>query len=447
MHLVLLSGGSGKRLWPLSNDIRSKQFLQLLPAGDGACESMLARVYRQLKEVGGWESITVVASAAQEDQLDLQLGKDVHIVTEPERRGTFPATALACAYLHDVLQAPETAAVMALPVDSFAETNYFKAIKSAEKALEQWPESLVLLGATPDHASDKYGYILPADPGAPVSGVSDFKEGLTSKSAQQLMAQGALWNCGALGFRLGSMFRLLRENHGLEDPTYESLAARFGELPQNTLDSEALRSLENVRVLRYKGTWKDLGNWETLTEEMVTPIIGRSLIDDSCDNTHIINELDMPVIGMGLKNVVVAVCHDGILVADKRKTPRLKDFVTGLRHRPMYEEKRWGSYVVLDHSAYLDGTEALTKKLYIGKGKQINYQYHQRRKELWTVISGRGLLHIEGETRTVAPGDMIRIDEGVRHGIRALERLEMIEVQLGSLLAEDDIVRLDDVEW
>ncbi|MDO4552626.1 MAG: sugar phosphate nucleotidyltransferase [Bacillota bacterium] len=444
MHLILLSGGSGKRLWPLSNDVRSKQFLQLLPAGDGTCESMVSRVYRQIREAGSWDSITVAASALQKDLLQLQLSQDVNIVEEPERRDTFPAIALACAFLCDKKGVPETDVAAVMPVDSFVEAAYFKAVATIPEVLQDRPESLALLGATPSQPSEKYGYIVPQEPGAPLSRVKCFREKPNAAVAKQLMAQGALWNCGVFGLRLQYVLDILRNKYGMEDVSYKSVLENFGQLNKISFDYEVVEKARDIWVIRYKGSWKDLGSWETLTEEMATPILGRSLMDSACESSHVINELDIPVIGMGLKNMVVAAGRDGILVAEKGETHRLKDFVGGFRQRPMFEEKRWGTYEVLGSSFYAGGTEALTKKLTILEGLQISYQYHQHRKELWTILAGEGLLLIEGEKRLVGLGDVVRIDEGMKHGIKALKKLELIEVQLGSPLLEEDIVRLDE---
>jgi mannose-1-phosphate guanylyltransferase len=446
MHLILLSGGSGKRLWPLSNEIRSKQFLQLLPGPDGQFESMVQRVYRQLKEVGGWSSITVAAGAAQKDQLQMQLGNDVNIVIEPERRDTFPAIVLACSYLYSKMNVGEEEPIAILPVDPFVDIEYFHNIARFPSIIENQPEGLVLMGAKPSFPSEKYGYVVPAERDLEIAKVSHFKEKPNAVLAQGLIDQGGLWNCGVFGLRMGYILDILRSKYGIREFGYEQMEGEFFNLNKTSFDYEVVEHAKEISVLRYPGQWKDLGTWETLTEEMADRSFGNVRIDETCTNTHVINEQTLPVIAMGLDNAVVVASRDGILVAEKGETYRLKEFVKDMDARPMFEEKRWGRYTVLEHSCYEDGSEALTKKLTIDQGKQISYQYHLKRKEVWTILRGEGLLYMEDEKKPIIAGDVIRIEERQRHGIRAITDLEIIEVQYGHPLIEEDIVRLE-MEW
>ncbi len=446
MHIILLSGGSGKRLWPLSNDIRSKQFLQLLPNGNGNLESMVQRVYRQLKEVGGWSSITVAAGASQKDQLQVQLGPDVNIVIEPERRDTFPAIALACTYLVDKFGVGEEEPVVIMPVDSFVDIEYFNNLSRFKDILESGACLLVLMGALPTRPSEKYGYIVPIDGGAEISDVSKFKEKPDTKAAEELIRQGALWNCGVFGLKLGYVLDILKSKYGITDFSYTTMREQFLTLNKTSFDYEVVEHADKIKVLRYTGSWKDLGTWETLSEETAEDITGNAKADDFCIDTYIYNELEIPLVAMGLKNTVVVASNDGILVAEKGETYRLKDYLKDMDSRPMYEEKRWGSYKVIEHTFYKDGTEALTKKLMLKAGGQISYQYHNHRKEVWTIISGEGLLYKDGLKKEVSAGDVITISEGEKHGIMGITDMEMIEVQLGSMLVEEDIIRLE-MEW
>lgn len=445
MHLILLSGGSGKRLWPLSNDVKSKQFLKVLPGPNGKHESMVQRVYRQLQEVGGWDSITVAAGATQRDQLELQLGKDVNIVIEPERRDTFPAIALACAYLHGECGVNYDEAIAVLPVDPFVDLDYFMNIAKYEKIIKKQPNGLVLMGAAPSSPSEKYGYIIPKTK-EDISEVEYFKEKPDAKTAKTLIEKGALWNCGVFGMELGYVAKIMETKYNIAELNYNALLTNFTELAKTSFDYEVVELAESINVIKHEGNWKDLGTWETLTEEMEFEVSGIARTDDFCTNTHIINALDIPVIGMGIKNAVIVASRDGILVAEKGETEKLKDFIKDLHARPMHEKKRWGRYEVLEHTEYEDGTEVLTKKLYLYAGKQISYQYHNNRKEIWTIIRGEGILLLNGEERMVLTGDVIKISEDEKHGLKAVTDLEIIEVQLGKPLIEEDIVRLE-MNW
>src|SRR5665647_75590 len=169
----------------------------------------------------------------------------------------------------------------------------------------------------------------------------------------------------------------------------------------------------------------DLGTWQTITQEMKNMAEGNVVIEDTCNNTHIINDLELPIVAMGISDSVIIASNDGILVARKNETYKLKETIASINNRPMYERKRWGKYKVLEWS---EG--ALTKKLVIEAGKQISYQYHEYRKEVWTVISGKGFLYLEGSKKEVTAGDVIKIDERMKHGIRAITAVSYTHLTL-----------------
>jgi mannose-1-phosphate guanylyltransferase len=168
--------------------------------------------------------------------------------------------------------------------------------------------------------------------------------------------------------------------------------------------------------------------------------IGPGVIQEST-GTHLINELDIPIVVLGLDNAIVAACHAGILVADKRLTPKLKEYIPA-QTRPMYEERRWGWYKVLDCQKHEDGTEVLTKKIRIFAGRNISYQLHHKRSETWTILRGSGEFVLDEHRSIVGRGDVLQIPARARHGIRAITDLELIEIQSGSELSEDDIIRI-----
>ena len=175
MNIILLSGGSGKRLWPLSNDIRSKQFIKIFKTPDGHYESMVQRVYRQILAVDPEATVTIATSKSQISTLHNQLGEQINISVEPCRRDTFPAIALAAAFLHDVKGAPEEEAVVICPVDPYVNGDYFEAIRELWNLAQQGTANLFLMGINPTYPSEKYGYILPVDQNRR-SKVSEFKE-------------------------------------------------------------------------------------------------------------------------------------------------------------------------------------------------------------------------------------------------------------------------------
>lgn len=175
-------------------------------------------------------------------------------------------------------------------------------------------------------------------------------------------------------------------------------------------------------------------------------IFGNGVFIHDCVNSHIVNGLDLPVKVLGVSNTVIAVSSAGILVTDKAQSSRLKEILDDEKKRPMYEERRWGWYRVLDYTKSQNGEEVLTKRICIKAGKNLSYQFHHYRSEIWTIISGSGQFILDGKLMNVKPGDVLQIPKGANHAIRAEEDLEIIEVQMGSKLIEEDIIRLE-MEW
>ncbi|MCY0900858.1 MAG: sugar phosphate nucleotidyltransferase [Firmicutes bacterium] len=440
MKLVLLSGGSGKRLWPLSNDARSKQFLKVLPSEQGRAMSMVQRVWRQMESLGLADQSFICTSRAQVDIIESQLG-DVPVIVEPERRDTFPAVALISAYLLDVVGAPDDEVVAILPVDPYVEEAYFQAIVALERALADSDAEMALLGVRPEFATSKFGYLRVGRDDGGASGVLNvaaFVEKPPIELAEQLLGEGALWNCGVFCFRLGYL-RSILQGRGLPW-TYSGILDAYGSLPARSFDYEVVEQAAKIVAIAYSGTWKDLGTWETLSEEMEHPFAGIGTAVD-CEDTHVINELSIPVVTMGLKNAVVVASPDGVLVAEKGYTSALKDVVKPFSGRPMYEERYWGNYRVFDYSRLADGTEVLVRNVELFSGKNLSYQQHARRTEMWTVVEGSGDLILNNRMTELQPGDVVQVFAGMWHAVRAHDHLVFVEVQRGLSLDEEDIVR------
>ncbi len=429
MNIVLLSGGSGKRLWPLSNDIRSKQFIKIFKTDDGY-ESMVQRVYRQITEVDKEASVTIATSKTQVSSIHNQLGEAVGVCVEPCRRDTFPAIALATAYLHDVKGVGLDEPVVVCPVDPYVENDYFEALKKLSDLAEEGNANLSLMGIEPTYPSEKYGYIIP-ETGDFVSKVRTFKEKPDTETAKAYIAQGALWNGGVFAYKLRYV---LERAHQLIDFTdYQDLYGKYATLQKISFDYAVVEQEPNIQVMRFAGQWKDMGTWNTLTEAMADASIGKAILNDSCDNVHVLNELDVPVLCMGLKDVVVSASAEGILVSDKEQSSYIKPFVDKIDQQIMFAEKSWGSFRVLDVEE-----ESLTIKITLNPGHGMNYHSHSRRDEVWTVISGKGRTIVDDVEQAVQAGDVIKMPAGCRHTILADTELKVIEVQLGKEISVHD---------
>ena len=445
MQLVLLSGGSGKRLWPLSNNARSKQFLPLLEKEDGTMESMVQRVVRQVREANLTDDITLATNASQLDIIINQLGDSVSVVTEPERRDTFPAIALASGYLKLKKGCPDDEVVVIMPCDPFTEAGYFETIGRMVRCVEADVAELVLMGITPTYPSEKYGYVVPVTDNLMAEesmSVSKFTEKPNVERAKELLAMGALWNGGVFAFRLGYMMEIAQRY--VKADSFEEMRSRYSEFPKISFDYEVAEKADSVAVLPYSGQWKDLGTWNTLTDELHHHIIGNAVMGPRCTNTHVINELQDPIYVDGMDDTVIAASPDGIIVCRKKYTEDIKKAVDHLTPRPMYEERRWGSYRVIDDTTYADGRHSLTKSLTINAGKNISYQVHRHRSEAWTIVEGEGIFVLDGVERKVGPGETVVIPVNHYHALKALTTLTFIEVQTGNPLVEEDIERS---EW
>lgn len=438
MNIILLSGGSGKRLWPLSNDIRSKQFIKIFKNDDDSYESMVQRIYGQIQKVDKDSTVTIATSKSQVSSLQSQLGNDVGISVEPCRRDTFPAIALATAYLHDVMNVSEDEAVVVCPVDPYVDDEYFEVVKQLGEIAESGEANLVVMGMEPTYPSEKYGYVIPEDK-KPVSKVITFKEKPSQEVAKSYIEQGALWNGGVFAYKLSYV---LNKAHELIDfVDYKDLFNKYDTINKISFDYAVAEHEDNIAVVRYSGQWKDLGTWNTLTEAMHENVIGNAILNDTCDNVHVLNELDIPVLCMGLKDVVVSCSPEGILVSDKEQSSYIKPFVDSIEQPIMFAEKSWGEYKVLD----VEDT-SMTIKVTLRKGNQMNYHSHERRDEVWTIISGIGMANVNGRIFELHAGDTIKLPVGCKHTIYAQTDLELIEVQSGEKISVDDKIKYNQEE-
>ena len=326
MYIVLLSGGSGKRLWPLSNDLCSKQYIKLMNHDTEVAEdmddsekcSMLQRVFRQLERAGLAENTIVCASNAQVEIIDSQLDGAAEVAVEPMRRDTFPAVMLSCAYLLSKKGAKPEDVVAFLPVDPYTTGEFFARIRQLGDRIAQTEQTIGLLGGVPTYPSTKYGYIVPEKGDGTFLKVEGFREKPDEATAEELVKSGALWNCGVFCFKL-SMAQQWVGKYGVTTD-YERMVADYEKLPKKSFDYEVLEHWEHIAAIKYDDMWKDLGTWNTLTEEMKENSIGDVTWDGTCENSHAINVLGIPLVVMGAKNMVIAASHDGILVADKHQS-------------------------------------------------------------------------------------------------------------------------------
>lgn len=329
MKIVLLSGGSGTRLWPLSNKQKPKQFLEILKCEDSnQYESMFQRVLSQIEQLGMLSETYISTNKHQKKWIERQSDFDIPIIVEPECRDTFPAISLAAVYLSERIQNLDEV-ICVCPVDVFTDNSFFQTLSEAEKYLKEYSYNLALIGIEPTYPSEKYGYILHEKLNTKLYRVKQFIEKPKRDKAIELISQNALWNGGVFCVKLKFLLDLL---HHMDIPlNYQKLSEEYGKLPKISFDYEVVEKLQSVIVVPYKGVWSDLGTWDILTKQMNDSVIGVGYMSEDSTNSHIINHLDIPVLGVGLQNLVVVTSDEGILVSEKSSSTQLKDLLKRMK--------------------------------------------------------------------------------------------------------------------
>lgn len=430
MNIILLSGGSGKRLWPLSNSIRSKQFIKLFKNESGNYESMLQRIYKYICNIDRYSNITIATSKSQASSIHNQLGDDISISVEPCRKDTFPAIALAALYLHDVKKVKEDEVVIVCPIDPYVSKDYFTSLKELENKIKESEANLFLMGITPIYPSEKYGYIIP-EGNEYVSKVKSFTEKPTKEKALVYIKDNALWNSGVFAFKMQYILDKSHELINFKD--YDDLYKNYANIEKISFDYAVVEKEKNMKVMRFNGKWKDLGTWNTLSEAMSEKTIGNVILNDTCTNVNVINELDIPILCMGLKDMVIASSPEGILVSDKEESSYIKPYVDKIEDKVMFAEKSWGSFKTIDIQ-----DNSMTLLVTLNKDSKMSYHSHNYRDEVWTIIKGCAKVIIDGKEKQVKEGEVITIPKYCKHTIVALTEIKLIEVQIGNDISVND---------
>lgn len=400
MKIILLSGGAGKRLWPLSNDERSKQYLKLLKHPTGKAVSMLQNTLHELRKAGLIEHTVIASSEHQLALLQEQLGHSIPCIIEPERRDTYPAIALSAAYLHSEWEISNDEVVVVIPVDGKADSAFYSRISQLGTAVEDGRYNIALLGVDPTYPSSKYGYLVPeSDMGEQPYTIRRFVEKPDTATARQLIEEGSLWNCGIFAFRLGYLIGKLKEA-GLP-AGYSELRESYHLLPKTSFDYAVVEQETRLGGLIYEGAWEDMGNWEAISAQMDQPVFGHGLLGDGCENTHIINELDINVIVNGIPDAVIIAGESGILVTSKRQAGNIKPLVEQVK--PIVAPQ--SAVRKLETLYHEDGSIGLqTNRIILARGERY-LAPSQAASVQWLLASGEGVVDdASGGNLPLAPG-------------------------------------------
>lgn len=461
MKCMILAGGSGTRLWPLSREQYAKQFLKI-----GGGESLLQKTVRRCLPLCAPADIAIVTNDRHRHLVEGQMrevlgdGAGYALVLEPESRNTAPAIALALRVLLERGAAPEETVVV-LPSDHLVrpEEAFVAALRRADaRAGEGW---LVTFGVTPDRPETGYGYI---KAGAPVAGGDDgfravarFVEKPDLPRAEAFLAEGGFfWNSGMCAFRIDRFFAELARHApdiaSLAAGESAALLAAFARMPNRSIDYAILEKSERVGVLPLDLAWSDVGSWDSVLEVLDKDERGNAkngpvvAIDTSASLLYGRKRL---IATIGVSDLLVIDTDDALLVARRGEAQRVREVVAALsgRERNLAREhvtthRPWGTYTVLEESE-----RQKIKRITVRPGAKLSLQMHHHRSEHWVVTKGTALVTLEGETRYVHENESIYVPKTTRHRLEnpGIVPLEIIEVQCGEYVGEDDIVRFEDI--
>jgi mannose-1-phosphate guanylyltransferase/mannose-6-phosphate isomerase len=464
---VLMAGGSGTRLWPVSRKSFPKQFAPLI--GD---DTLFQASARRLSGKGFNDPVVMTNSdfrfivAEQLDQADIKAGS---IVIEPAGRNTAPA--ILAAALMSAEKDPQTLLLVA-PSDHVIPDSaaFVAAVEQGAVAAEAG--KIVTFGITPDRPETGYGYLELAGTGDAVQALARFVEKPNAEKAAKMLAQGNfLWNAGIFLFRADVMIEAFRA-HAPDylEPVRKAVAeahadlgflrlarAPWESLPDNSIDYAVMEKADNLAVVRYSGRWSDLGGWDAVwREELGQKPSDSGVVADAnstaidCQDVLLRSDSDdLKLVGIGLKDLMVVATGDAVLVADRSRAQDVRQAVTALKKKGAKQaesfprdHRPWGWFETL---ALADRFQV--KRIVVKPGAALSLQSHVHRSEHWIVVSGTAKVTVDDQVTLVTENQSIYVPLGAVHRMENPGKVPMvlIEVQTGSYLGEDDIIRYEDV--
>jgi mannose-1-phosphate guanylyltransferase/mannose-6-phosphate isomerase len=463
LHPVILCGGAGSRLWPLSRLAVPKQLLELMTS-----RSMLVETVLRLRGLKDVRKPLIVCNEDQRFLVAEQLREaniqPLALMLEPFRRDTAPAICCAAAYL---AQQDPDAVMLVLPAD-----HHIANVPAFHTAIQRGlglaaQGHLVAFGIVPDAPETGYGYIESGDLiEAGARRVNRFVEKPCAADASEYLASGYLWNGGIFCFQVSTLLEELKRlapemldaceatvNEGRTDLDFFRLGeSAFERCPSGSIDRVVMEKTDRAVVLPVDLGWNDVGSWGALwactpQDENGNACIGDVVALDTA-NCYLRSEKRL-VATLGVEDLVVVETADAVLVVGRNRSQEVKELVEHLREleRPEHADHRkvyrpWGSYESTDL-----GERFRVKRLIVKPGAQLSLQRHVHRSEHWVVVSGTAEVTVGDRTSLIGENESIYVPLGANHRLRNPGRIELhlVEVQSGSYLEEDDIIRLDDV--
>ena len=458
MYGIILAGGSGSRLWPLSRELYPKQLLNL-----NSDKSLLQSTFERLEGFMPKDNIVSITNTKHTSNVRMQLSElssKVNLLSEPVSKNTAPAIALAVKFI--MHKSNSDSVIIVVPYDHLIENQdkFLSTVKKGEKLAEAG--YIVTFGIKPDYPETGYGYINTSDELQDGFKVKEFVEKPDLETAKQYLKAGTYyWNSGIFMFKASTLIQEIEKlapeianiSNEIDFTKSDEIPfIKFDKMPNISIDYAVMEKSDRIALVKLESDWNDLGSWQSIydvsqKDKNGNVFVGHVLDKDS-KNSFVYSSSKL-VATIGLEDTVIVETEDAILACKKDKTQDVKYIYNTLKeqndnthlvHKTVY--RPWGFYTVI-----AQGKGFITKIIHVNPGQKLSLQSHNHRSEHWVVLSGMALVKLDGKDYTLSPGHSVDIPVKAIHSLQNPydEDLEIIEVQKGEILLEEDIIRYEDM--